>query len=125
MKKILYMTNLPVPYKIDFFNELGRNMNLTVVFERRTASDREDSWLSSSFLNFNAVFMDGKEYGNEAAFCPEICSIIKKGKPNGTPRKLLDVSKATNLGWTYKTELEDGIRLAYEDFLNNPMRAER
>ncbi len=46
-------------------------------------------------------------------------------RPNGTPRKLLDVSKATKLGWTYKTELEDGIRLAYEDFLNNPMRAER
>lgn len=46
-------------------------------------------------------------------------------KPNGTPRKLLDVSKAARLGWTYKTELEDGIRLSYEDFLNNPMRAER
>ena len=46
-------------------------------------------------------------------------------RPNGTPRKLLDVSKAKALGWTYKTELEDGIRLAYEDFLTNPMRAER
>ena len=46
-------------------------------------------------------------------------------KPNGTPRKLLDVSKAEKLGWKYKTELEDGIRLSYEDFLNNPMRAER
>lgn len=46
-------------------------------------------------------------------------------KPNGTPRKLLDVSKATKLGWTYKIELEEGIKLAYEDFLNNPMRAER
>ena len=46
-------------------------------------------------------------------------------KPNGTPRKLLDVSKATSLGWTYKTELEDGIRLSYEDFLKNPIRAER
>ena len=46
-------------------------------------------------------------------------------RPNGTPRKLLDVSKATALGWTYKTELEDGIRFSYEDFLNNPMRAER
>ena len=46
-------------------------------------------------------------------------------KPNGTPRKLLDVSKAEAMGWRYKTELEDGIRLAYEDFLNNPMRAER
>ena len=46
-------------------------------------------------------------------------------KPNGTPRKLLDVSKAKKLGWTYKTELEDGIRLAYDDFLHNPVRAER
>ena len=46
-------------------------------------------------------------------------------RPNGTPRKLLDVSKAARLGWIYKTELEDGIRLAYKDFLENPMRAER
>ncbi|WP_290392792.1 NAD-dependent epimerase/dehydratase family protein, partial [uncultured Duncaniella sp.] len=46
-------------------------------------------------------------------------------KPNGTPRKLLDVSKATRLGWTASTPLAEGIRLAYEDFLNNPMRAER
>lgn len=46
-------------------------------------------------------------------------------KPNGTPRKLLDVSKAAKLGWTYKTELDDGIKLAYQDFLDNPMRAER
>ncbi len=46
-------------------------------------------------------------------------------KPDGTPRKLLDVSKLEGLGWKYKTELEDGIRLTYEDFLNNPMRAER
>ena len=46
-------------------------------------------------------------------------------KPNGTPRKLLDVSKAAALGWTYRTELEEGIRLAYDDFLNNPVRAER
>ncbi len=46
-------------------------------------------------------------------------------KPNGTPRKLLDVSKASALGWTYSIELREGIALAYEDFLNNPMRAER
>ena len=46
-------------------------------------------------------------------------------KPDGTPRKLLDVSKLAKLGWHYKTELEDGIRLTYEDFLTNDMRAER
>ena len=46
-------------------------------------------------------------------------------KPNGTPRKLLDVSKATALGWSARTELRDGVRMAYEDFLTNTMRAER
>ena len=46
-------------------------------------------------------------------------------KPNGTPRKLLDVSKATALGWSASTELRDGVRMAYEDFLTNTMRAER
>jgi GDP-L-fucose synthase len=46
-------------------------------------------------------------------------------KPDGTPRKLLDVSKLAKLGWTYKTELEDGIRLAYEDFLSHEARTER
>ncbi len=46
-------------------------------------------------------------------------------KPNGTPRKLLDVSKAERLGWHYSTELPEGIRLTYDDFLNSEFRAER
>lgn len=46
-------------------------------------------------------------------------------KPDGTPRKLLDVTKLNALGWQAQTGLEQGIRLTYQDFLNNPMRAER
>ncbi len=37
-------------------------------------------------------------------------------KPDGTPRKLMDVSKLHRLGWTHKISLEEGIKLAYEDF---------
>ena len=38
-------------------------------------------------------------------------------KPDGTPRKLMDVSKAHSLGWTHEIELEEGIRKAYDNFL--------
>ena len=40
-------------------------------------------------------------------------------KPDGTPRKLMDVSKLHQLGWKHHIELVDGIRLAYQDFLQN------
>ena len=39
-------------------------------------------------------------------------------KPDGTPRKLMDVTKLHNKGWTHKIELEEGIKLAYKDFLS-------
>ncbi|MCM1111706.1 MAG: GDP-L-fucose synthase [Muribaculum sp.] len=45
-------------------------------------------------------------------------------KPDGTPRKLLDVSKLERLGWRSRTGLEEGIRLTYADFLNNPVHRE-
>lgn len=43
-------------------------------------------------------------------------------KPDGTPRKLLDVSKLTNLGWRAQTRLEDGLKAAYQDFLQKVSR---
>ena len=39
-------------------------------------------------------------------------------KPDGTPRKLMDVSKLHALGWKHKINLREGIKLAYEDFLS-------
>ena len=42
--------------------------------------------------------------------------------PNGTPRKLLDVSKLTNLGWKYKTSLKDGIQKTYEYYLKEVLK---
>ena len=40
-------------------------------------------------------------------------------KPDGTPRKLMDVSKMKEIGWEYSTELEDGIKKTYQWFLEN------
>jgi GDP-L-fucose synthase len=38
-------------------------------------------------------------------------------QPDGTPRKLLDCSKLHAMGWRHKVELDEGIKLAYEDFV--------
>lgn len=43
--------------------------------------------------------------------------VFDTSKPDGTPRKLLDVSKINALGWHYKTTLREGMNIAYQDFL--------
>lgn len=48
--------------------------------------------------------------------------VFDTSKPDGTPRKLMDVSKLHALGWHHTTALEAGIRLAYEDFRANYAR---
>ena len=45
--------------------------------------------------------------------------IYDASKPNGTPRKLMDVSKLTNLGWKYSIELKDGLKQVYNDYKNS------
>ena len=43
--------------------------------------------------------------------------VFDPSKPDGTPRKLMDVTRLNNLGWRYKTELKDGIEITYKWFL--------
>jgi GDP-L-fucose synthase len=43
--------------------------------------------------------------------------VFDTSKPDGTPRKLLDVSRAHSLGWRHKTPLKEGLKTAYQDFL--------
>ena len=44
-------------------------------------------------------------------------------RPDGTPRKLLDVSRLAKLGWRARTALQDGIKLAYRAYLSEQKQA--
>jgi GDP-L-fucose synthase len=43
-------------------------------------------------------------------------------KPDGAPRKLLNVSRLHHLGWRHKTSLQEGLRLSYQDFVGHSTR---
>ena len=49
--------------------------------------------------------------------------VFDRSKPDGTPRKLLDVGKMTALGWQPRTQLRDGVRVTYDWYLKNPKQA--
>lgn len=58
MNKVLFATNLPSPYRVDFFNEIGKKCDLTVLFERKTSAERDEKWKGETAENYREVFLD-------------------------------------------------------------------
>lgn len=70
MKRVLYITNIPVPYRVKFFNALARQVRLTVVFERRRGKNRDGAWADGEPFHFRALFPRGIPLGPENALAP-------------------------------------------------------
>lgn len=75
--RVLFLTNVPSPYRVDFFNELGQFCDLTVLFEKETSSERDASWRKYEFRNFIGIFLKGKSIKTDTAFCPEVVKYLK------------------------------------------------
>ncbi len=76
--KVLWLTNIPSPYRVGFFNELGKHCELTVLFEKRGSDERDSSWLNFATECFQAVFLEGKSLGVAEAFCPSVIKWINR-----------------------------------------------
>ena len=63
MKNVIFCTNLPSPYRVDFFNEWGKYCHLTVLYERHTSSERNGAWKGVPAKNFREVYLDLKLVG--------------------------------------------------------------
>lgn len=78
MMKILWLTNIPSPYRVKFFNELGKKCDLTVIFEKGSSSERDESWKDFQLENFKAIFLSGKSVGVAEAICFSVVKYINK-----------------------------------------------
>lgn len=78
--KVLFMTNMPSPYRVDFFNELGKFCDLTVVFERDRDHSRDTRYVADQYKNFEVVFPMGVVTGVAEAFCPSVIGLLSKKK---------------------------------------------
>ncbi len=68
MKRILYITNIEVPYKVKFFNLLAQKADLTVLYERANSANRDSGWAKSEEIKYNREYLKGIELGNENSF---------------------------------------------------------
>ena len=80
MSKVLYITNIPSPYRVEFFNELGKYVDLTVVFERKKSDERDDAWSKYNFSNFEGRFLNGKKFGVNMSVSFDVCKHISSQK---------------------------------------------
>lgn len=78
MKKILFVTNVPAPYTVKFFELLGQKYDLTVAYERKTASNREKKWFSETGRLYKEIYLKGLKCGEENAFCTEVIRYLKE-----------------------------------------------
>lgn len=76
MKKVLYITNIEVPYRIDFFNQLSKKCDLTVLYERKKSSNRDEEWTRSTKSSFKTEYLSGIKVKNEYSFDLKIFKYI-------------------------------------------------
>jgi glycosyltransferase involved in cell wall biosynthesis len=75
---VLYITNIPSPYMVDFFNLLGKKIKLHVVFEKGISTERNSSWRKYNFVNFKASILKGFSTSADSSFSLGVVCLLFK-----------------------------------------------
>lgn len=77
--KLLWVTKIPPPYRVDFFNEFGKFCDLTELFEKSGAIDRDDSRQDCTVENFKVISMRRLSYSADSALCLGVLRHLSRG----------------------------------------------
>lgn len=78
--KIAFLTNIPAPYKVNFFDYIGKQVDVTVFFEALNASYRDESWKLGQGHSFRAEILTPLFRRRDVVFCPSIVKRLRKGE---------------------------------------------
>ena len=78
MKKVIYITNKEVPYRVKFFNELAKKTDLIVIFESEKSRNRNRKWAKSHENNFKHYYIDSTFFGRVFPICKMLKIICNK-----------------------------------------------
>lgn len=76
MKKVLYISNMEVPYRTEFFNQLAKKCDLTVLYEIEKSSNRDEKWAKSKEKKYHIEYLKGIKTRNENSFSFKIIKYI-------------------------------------------------
>lgn len=100
--KVLFSTNYPSPYRVNFFNELGKKCDLTVIFEESPKEQihRSKYWFIADYANFKPIFLKSYKLGKAKSDSPHKIiapSIIKEIKKNFDFRVMLNYNTYSSI----------------------------
>lgn len=125
--KILFLTNVPSPYRVDFFCELGRFSELTVLYQKRFSSERNKKWKSENELNYTSIYLEGKSTGVDNAFCIDVLKYLNNSYDvivicgNASPTEILAIEWCKLKKIPYCLE-GDGAFLNKNNFVKNLLK---
>ncbi|RND58141.1 glycosyltransferase family 4 protein [Lacticaseibacillus paracasei] len=77
--KVLFVVNIPSPYRVEFFSRLGEKCDLTVLFERHKASNRDNSWYpKEQSSTYKSIFLKSIKLGSDLSISLEIVKYLRQ-----------------------------------------------
>lgn len=76
--RVLYLTNVPSPYRVEYFNTLSKMCKLTVVYEKKMSNERDKKWTAKALDSYKSIYLKGISTGTDNAMCLGVTKFLSR-----------------------------------------------